>query len=54
MLNFGGQRNPDGQGFAAFGQATADAAVGRRIQAGATDGQTLIAPAHYRRVWSVS
>jgi len=44
-LDFGGMRNPDGQGFAAFGQVTDGMDVVRTIQSGVTDGQTLIFPA---------
>ena len=44
-LDFGGMRNPDGQGFAAFGQVTQGMDVVRTIQSGTTDGQTLISPA---------
>ena len=44
-LDFGGMRNPDGQGFAAFGQVTRGMDVVRTIQSGVTDGQTLIFPA---------
>lgn len=44
-LNFGGMRNPDGQGFAAFGQTTAGMDAVRQIQSATTDGQTLIFPA---------
>ena len=50
QLDFGGQRNPDGQGFAAFGQVTAGMDVVRRILAGATDGQTLNAPMRIKRI----
>ena len=35
-LDFGGDRNPDGQGFATFGRVTAGMDVVRRIQAGTT------------------
>jgi peptidyl-prolyl cis-trans isomerase A (cyclophilin A) len=35
-LDFGGKRNPDGQGFAAFGQVTKGMKVVRRIQQGQT------------------
>ena len=44
-LDFGGMRNPDGQGFAAFGKVTDGMDVVRTIQAGTTDSQTLIFPA---------
>lgn len=44
-LDCGGMRNPDGQGFAAFGQVTEGMDVVRTIQSGVTDGQTLIFPA---------
>ncbi|MCB1685026.1 MAG: peptidylprolyl isomerase [Pseudomonadales bacterium] len=37
-LDFGGARNPDGQGFAVFGQVTAGMEVVRAIQAGRTQG----------------
>jgi len=43
-LDFGGRRNPDGQGFAAFGQVTKGMDVVRRIQGQAADGQTLTPP----------
>lgn len=35
-LDFGGKRNPDGQGFAAFGQVISGMDAVRRIQAGQT------------------
>ena len=35
-LDFGGKRNPDGQGFAAFGRVVAGMEVVRRIQQGET------------------
>jgi peptidyl-prolyl cis-trans isomerase A (cyclophilin A) len=35
-LDFGGKRNPDGQGFAAFGQVISGMDVVRKIQAGET------------------
>lgn len=35
-LDFGGKRNPDGQGFAAFGQVVSGMDVVRKIQAGET------------------
>lgn len=40
-LDFGGKRNPDGQGFAAFGRVTTGMDVVRAIQASPLDGQTL-------------
>ncbi len=40
-LDFGGKRNPDGQGFAAFGTVTKGMAVVRAIQKAKADGQTL-------------
>jgi peptidyl-prolyl cis-trans isomerase A (cyclophilin A) len=43
-LDFGGKRNPDGQGFAAFGRVVKGMDVVRRIQASRADGQTLTPP----------
>jgi len=43
-LDFGGARNPDGQGFAAFGQVVRGMDVVRRIQQAPADGQTLAPP----------
>lgn len=40
-LDFNGKRNPDGQGFAAFGQVLGGMDVVRKIQSGETDYQTL-------------
>jgi peptidyl-prolyl cis-trans isomerase A (cyclophilin A) len=40
-LDFGGQRNPDGQGFAAFGQVTEGMDVVRTIQTQPSNGQSL-------------
>ena len=40
-LDFGGKRNPDGQGFAAFGRVVKGMDVVRRIQKSPADGQTL-------------
>ena len=40
-LDFGGKRNPDGQGFAAFGQVTAGMDVVKKIQQAPAEGQTL-------------
>jgi peptidyl-prolyl cis-trans isomerase A (cyclophilin A) len=43
-LDFGGARNPDGQGFAAFGRVVAGMDVARKIQAAPADGQRLAPP----------
>jgi peptidyl-prolyl cis-trans isomerase A (cyclophilin A) len=43
-LDFGGARNPDGQGFAAFGQVVQGMAVVRTIQGRASDAQRLSPP----------
>jgi peptidyl-prolyl cis-trans isomerase A (cyclophilin A) len=43
-LDFGGRRNPDGQGFAAFGRVIHGRQVVRRIQAAPADGQKLTPP----------
>jgi peptidyl-prolyl cis-trans isomerase A (cyclophilin A) len=43
-LDFGGQRNPDGQGFAAFGQVISGMDVVRRIQTRPCEGQALTPP----------
>jgi peptidyl-prolyl cis-trans isomerase A (cyclophilin A) len=40
-LDFGGMRNPDGQGFAAFGRVVMGMDVVRRIQQAPASGQTL-------------
>lgn len=47
-LDFGGRRNPDGQGFAAFGQVVSGMDVVRAIQAGAVDGQRLLESVPFR------
>ena len=44
VLDFGGARNPDGQGFAAFGRVTSGLDVVRRIQAAPAAGQSLTPP----------
>lgn len=43
-LDFGGKRNPDGQGFAAFGKVTKGMEVVKRVQASAEKEQTLTPP----------
>ncbi len=43
-LDFGGRRNPDGQGFAAFGRVVAGMDVVRKIHAAPADGQALSPP----------
>ncbi|HUS19855.1 MAG TPA: peptidylprolyl isomerase [Terriglobales bacterium] len=43
-LDFGGKRNPDGQGFAAFGRVTRGMDVVRKIQAAPSKGQKLVPP----------
>lgn len=40
-LNFGGKRNPDGQGFAAFGRVVLGMDVVKRIHASPAHGQSL-------------
>jgi peptidyl-prolyl cis-trans isomerase A (cyclophilin A) len=43
-LDFGGKRNPDGQGFAAFGRVVKGMDVVRAIQKAPADGQALNPP----------
>ena len=43
-LDFGGRRNPDGQGFAAFGRLLTGWLVLKQIQMSAASGQTLTPP----------
>jgi peptidyl-prolyl cis-trans isomerase A (cyclophilin A) len=49
-LDFGGQRNPDGQGFAAFGQVIHGMDVVRKIQVNPAEGQALIPPVRIIRI----
>lgn len=43
-LDFGGMRNPDGQGFAAFGRVTSGMEVVKAINKSPLEAQTLIPP----------
>lgn len=47
-LDFGGRRNPDGQGFAAFGRVVAGMDVVRRIQQSPAQAQSLTPPVAIR------
>jgi peptidyl-prolyl cis-trans isomerase A (cyclophilin A) len=49
-LDFGGKRNPDGQGFAAFGRVVRGMDVVRRIQEAPAQGETLRPPISIQRV----
>jgi peptidyl-prolyl cis-trans isomerase A (cyclophilin A) len=49
-LDQGGRRNPDGQGFAAFGRVVSGMEVVRAIQASPADGQHLTPPVMIRSV----
>lgn len=49
-LDFGGARNPDGQGFAAFGRVVKGMDVVRKIHAAPAAGQTLNPPVPLQRV----
>ena len=49
-LDFGGMRNPDGQGFAAFGQVTSGMDIVRTIQHQPADGQSLNPPVTIRKI----
>ena len=49
-LDQGGLRNPDGQGFAAFGRVVSGMDVVRAIQASPADGQHLTPPVTIRSV----
>ncbi len=48
-LDFGGKRNPDGQGFAAFGKVVKGMDVVRKIHAAPADGQSLQPPVRIQR-----
>ncbi len=49
-LDFGGKRNPDGQGFAAFGKVMKGMDVVKKIQQSAADGQNLKPPVKITKV----
>jgi len=49
-LDFGGHRNLDGQGFAAFGRVTEGMAIVRAIQGAPASGQQLTPPVTIRRI----
>lgn len=49
-LDFGGARNPDGQGFAAFGRVTRGMDVVRAIQGAPASGETLTPPITILRI----
>ncbi len=53
-LDFGGKRNPDGQGFAAFGRVIQGMDVVRTIQQQPTDNQMLISPIKIIEITRVS
>ena len=49
-LDFGGKRNPDGQGFAAFGRVTKGLEIVRKIQTAPADGQKLTPPVRIEKI----
>jgi peptidyl-prolyl cis-trans isomerase A (cyclophilin A) len=49
-LDFGGKRNPDGQGFAAFGRVVNGMDVVKKIQTSPAEGQTLTPAVGIKRV----
>jgi peptidyl-prolyl cis-trans isomerase A (cyclophilin A) len=49
-LDFGGKRNPDAQGFAAFGRVVKGMDVVKKIQKSPADGQTLKPPITIRAI----
>lgn len=49
-LDFGGKRNPDGQGFAAFGRVIQGMDVVRRIQQSPAEGQAIVPPVGIVRI----
>ncbi len=53
-LDFGGKRNPDGQGFAAFGRVIRGMEVVKKIQTSPADGQSLTPPVRITKIDRVS
>jgi peptidyl-prolyl cis-trans isomerase A (cyclophilin A) len=49
-MDFGGHRNPDGQGFAVFGRVTSGMDVARQVQARPTEAQRLATPVRIVRI----
>jgi len=49
-LDFGGKRNPDGQGFAAFGMVVKGIDIVKKIQAAPAEGQKLTPPIKILRI----
>ena len=49
-LDFGGRRNPDGQGFAAFGRVVEGMDVVSRIHQSPCDGQALLPPIRIHQI----
>jgi len=49
-LDYGGKRNPDGQGFAAFGLVTRGMDVAKKIQQSPADGQKLTPPVRILKI----
>ena len=43
-LDYGGKRNPDGQGFAAFGQVIKGMDIVKKINQSPSDGQSIVPP----------
>lgn len=52
-LDFGGKRNPDGQGFAAFGKVTEGMEVVRKIQVQKNKNQYLVEPVRILKIETI-